>query len=284
MTRFGFCMAMLSTGIATNTSEACPITSTTKVVIYGGRGATAECKQWEADFYKWAGLEAVSISAEQLQSAECGGSLRELGVKIIVCPGGDAYDTQLSVKTRGKQNILSFIDAGGLYVGTCAGFYLAASGYVWEDGQEGGGEFKWPYLLGRFPEVEGSITSIKDDTGPVPYKLTGLDNGLHAIYWGGPTRGWHKTEASVPGTVLLRYSDVPGNLLAAVHVNDKSHGNLLLFSAHLEAEEGVGIHNTGLTKEMQLANWQYRAQQIKQASKLEFTVPSTLPMETSVHV
>jgi len=227
-------------------------------------------------FLQVEGLEAVSLSAAQLQDAGCGGSLEKLGVKIFAMPGGNAYNAQKSVGATGRKNILSFIDAGGLYVGTCAGFYLASTGYFWEYGQQGGGEFHWPNLLGRFPEVEGAITTIHDDSGNPPYKLTGLDNGLKAIYWGGPTRGWRKTDATVPGTTLLHYSDVPGNLTAAVHVKDTSHGNLLLFSVHLEAEPGVGIHDSGLTTEMQQANWQYRAQQIKQAAGLQVAIPQTV--------
>jgi len=235
-------------------------------------------KQWESDFYQWAGLKAATISAKQLQDSKCGGKMSQLGVKMFGMPGGNAYNTQVSVQKSGKSNILKFIDAGGLYVGTCAGFYFAAGSYWWQNGEQGGGEFSWPNLLSRFPEVEGSITSIRDDSANPGYKLTGLDNGLKAIYWGGPTRGWKKTSASgTPGTVLARYSDVPGNLMAAVHVNDKSHGNLLLFSAHFEAEEGIGIRNTGLTSDQQLANWQYRAQQISSAAGLNFVIPSELP-------
>ena len=64
----------------------------------------------------------------------------------------------------GKKHVLGFIDAGGLYVGTCAGFYFAAQGYFWQVGEPGGGEYHWSQLLGRFPEVEGSITNIRDDS------------------------------------------------------------------------------------------------------------------------
>lgn len=261
----------------------CSIDSTTDVVIYKGSGPTAECKQWETDFYQWMGMKAVQLSAAQLHNADCGGKMKEFGVKIFAMPGGNAYNTQRSVKADGKANILNFIDAGGLYVGTCAGFYFAASGYWWQDGQSGGGEFHWPNVLGRVPEVEGSITTIQDDAASPGYKLTSIDNGLNAIYWGGPTVGWRKTSASsFPGTVLARYTEVSGDLLAAVHVNDKSHGNLLLFSAHFEAEEGIGIKNTGLTADMQLANWQYRAQQVSNAAGLNLAVPLSLPNSTVV--
>lgn len=257
---------VLPSGWTDVSPSLCPITSTTQVVIYGGHGPTAECKQWEAQFYAWAKLEAVSISAAQLHDSSCGGALKSKGVKIFAMPGGNAYNTQSSVSSAGKANINGFIDAGGLYVGTCAGFYFAATDYWWE-----GKQYNWPNMLGRVPTVEGSIADIKDDTGSDSYKLTGISNGLKAIYWGGPTRGYQHTSATgFPGTVLAKFSDVRGgSLLAAAHVNDSTHGNLLLFSAHFEAIPGLGIHNTGLTQTQQMANWQYRAQQISAASGLE---------------
>jgi len=191
-------------------------------------------------------------------------------------PGGNAYQEQSSAGPDGKTNILNFISAGGLYVGTCAGYYYAADGYWWEADRPDGGEYKWPNTLGIFPEVEGSISNIIDDEDQPGYKLTRIDNGLHAIYWGGPTRGWRRTPSTVPGTVLARFADVPGALPAAVHVNDKD-GNRLLFSAHFEAEEGVGIRNTGLTPAQTLANWQYRAQQINSALGVARPIAETLP-------
>jgi glutamine amidotransferase-like uncharacterized protein len=273
---------LVASACATNASLACSISSSTDVVIYHGEGPTAECKRWESDFYEWLGLNVATVTATQMKNADCGGKMSDFGVKMVVFPGGNAYNTQKSVQAQGKANVLKFIDNGGLYVGTCAGFYFAASSYWWQDGEQGGGEFQWPNLLGRFPEVEGSIVDIWDDSVSPGYKLTGIDNGLKAIYWGGPTRGWKRTSAGgLPGTVLARYSDVKGDLMAAIHVNDKAHGNLLLFSAHFEAEEGVGIRNTGLTSSMQLANWQYRAQQIQAAAQMEFTIPSALPSRST---
>ena len=88
------------------TAAACPITANTSVVIYHGNGATAECRQWEHDFYQWMGLEAVALTAAQLQSPLCGGRLRSHGVKIFAMPGGNAYDEQTSVGAVGKKNLV----------------------------------------------------------------------------------------------------------------------------------------------------------------------------------
>ena len=52
------------------------------------------------------GLEAVALTAAQLQSPLCGGRLRSHGVKIFAMPGGNAYDEQTSVGAVGKKNLV----------------------------------------------------------------------------------------------------------------------------------------------------------------------------------
>eukprot|EP01065_Artemidia_motanka_P044426 TRINITY_DN6321_c0_g1_i1.p2 TRINITY_DN6321_c0_g1~~TRINITY_DN6321_c0_g1_i1.p2 ORF type:complete len:248 (+),score=57.03 TRINITY_DN6321_c0_g1_i1:184-927(+) len=244
--------------------------------MYNDDGAALSCQQWEREYFEWLGLPAVGVTAAQLRDPQCGGRMATTGVQVFVMPGGNAYDEQLTAGAAGKNHVLRFIKAGGLYLGTCAGWFYAASGYYWQVGEQGGGKFSWPHTLGLYPEVEGSITTVHDYSDTPPYKLTGLSNGLNAIYWGGPTRGWRSTPKSgSPGRVLATYTAVPGDLMAGVHVKDGS-GNRLLFSAHLEAIEGVGIENSGLTKADQLANWQFRAQEIRSAAGLTFAIPSTL--------
>ena len=77
--------------------------------------------------------------------------------------------------------------------------------------------------------------------------------------------------------MLARFADVSqGKLPAAVRVSGPGN-NLLLFSVHLEAEEGVGISNTGLTRAQTLQNWRYRATQIAAAAGLSTPVPASLP-------
>ena len=194
--RLGAFSGLSLSSLAGNPSveSSCPISASTAVVIYSGDGATAECRQWEHDFYAWLGLEAVALTAAQLQDSACGGRLLQHGIKIFAMPGGNSYNEQTSAGPVGKKNILAFIDGGGLYVGTCAGWYFASEGYYWQMGETGGGEYRWSNLLGRFPLVEGSITTIHDDSVPPGYALTRyrLSNGTlgHGVYWGGPTWGW----------------------------------------------------------------------------------------------
>ena len=126
----------------------------------------------------------------------------------------------------------------------------------------------WAYntLLGIFDAVvEGSITDIADEeTAPGVFEghaLTPISTGNKAIYYGGPTMGWHKThESSLPkGTeVLGRYEAVTGTPPAIVRMRGATR--FLLFSCHLEAFEGVGV--TELSTSQREANYMLRAEKI----------------------
>jgi len=248
----------------------CPIDSSTDVVIFHGTGPAASCKSWEEQFYEWLGLNVATLTNLQMKDADCGGKMKDFGVKLFVMPGGNAYNTQRALHAEGRDNINNFINRGGTYIGTCAGFYLAASEYWWQ-----GVKYSWPNMLGQVPIVEGSIVDIHDYDVSPGYGLTTLDNGLKSVYWGGPTRGWRNTSASgFPGTVLARFADA-NDLAAAYHVTS-SNGNLLLFSPHLEAVNDKSVEDSGLTDEMQLANWQYRAREITKITGLNIVIPSVL--------
>ena len=242
---------------------SCPIRDQAKtdVVIFHDKGVGDECRDWEMHFYTWMNLRYAVINGTHLQDPGCGGMMKQLGVKIFAMPGGGAYRMQSSVGAAGKSHILHFRQSGGTYVGTCAGFYFASTNYFWQIGSPGGGNYTHANLLGLFPSVEGSITTIQDyDIDPY-WRLTIIDDvqqqqSLQALYWGGPTRGWRSTPTTAtPGPIKAWYTAATPNLPAVYALP-----RLALFSVHLEAEEGVGIHGTGLTKEMVLANWKFRAQ------------------------
>ena len=128
------------------------------------------------------------------------------------------------------------------------------------------GLWQYPALLGAFSAVvEGSIVDIADEeTSPGVFDghaLTALDGGIdgvHAIYYGGPTMGWHRTsESNLPnGTqVLARFGGVKGNPPAIVR-HRQAGAHLLLFSPHLEAFEGIGV--TELTTKQREVNYAAR--------------------------
>ena len=196
--RAGLLLALLPAAAASllNASAACPITATTQVAVYtdvaGGVGAGSA--NWERNFWAWwraldARVEWVELAAADV-AARCD-LAAFAGLRLYAQPGGNAYDEQLGVTPAGTANIRRFLDAraSARYLGTCAGWYFAATDYWWQGVHyDAAAE---PNLLGRFDAtVEGSITDLADYDGSPPYAVAGLDNGLEALYYGGPTRGW----------------------------------------------------------------------------------------------
>ncbi|MGA8905473.1 MAG: BPL-N domain-containing protein [Candidatus Bathyarchaeia archaeon] len=256
---------MLSNNIS---NTRCPIQSDTKVVAYDGTGVDWISRGWIAHFLDWwksydSAVKYVFLNSTNLNS-DC--DLSDYpNVRLYVQPGGDASYQQSSLGAAGKVNILNFLDKGGAYLGICAGWYYAAKDYFWE-----GDFYEFPNLLGRFPTVEGPITEIA--VYPA-YNMAPMSNGLQMIYYGGPSRGWRQTPHDVPGTVLMTFTGIRGNLPAAVESK-----NMLLISTHPEAYENFGI--TGLTTEERIANYQWLANAVNNITGTYFHVPQSTSQDT----
>jgi hypothetical protein len=257
---------------STRPTSRCPIQPDTRIVIYGGinsgqawplGGVSVVTYGWIKHFFDWWESYDPAVKFVFLNSTNLNSDCRLSdypNVRLYVQPGGDGYYQQLSLGVTGKSNILDFLDKDGAYLGICAGWYYAAKGYFWA-----GAFYNWPNLLGKFPTVEGSISEIAEYPD---YNMTRMSNGLEMIYYGGPTRGWRQTPHDVPGTVLMTFASIPGNLPAAV----KSE-KMLLISAHPEAYEDYGIK--GLTTEQRIANYGWLASAVNEVSGMHFRVPQS---------
>lgn len=241
--------------------SSCPINSNTDFVYYSGSGASDLSQSWMVHFFDWwkgynPDLDYQGLSGAQIDDCDFT-AYPELD--MYVQPGGDAYLAQKWIGADGKAVINDFIANGGSYFGACAGWYYAAGDYYWQDSY-----YDHSDLLGAYPgTVEGSIREIADWDGNPTYSVSALDNGLNALYWGGPTMGYEYTPAIVGE---LQASYVYGNLPAVVKYN-----NMLLTSVHLEAYENDGF--TGLTTEEREANYRYLANLINEVAGTSFNVP-----------
>jgi hypothetical protein len=246
----------------------CPVNSSTNIAVYGqtGTGGVGDLsRSWMVHFFDWWNAQDPSVSYAILDAGDVKSDcvLTDYpNLSLYVQPGGDAYKQQRALSQAGKNNILGFIDSGKAYLGVCAGFYYAAGDYYWQ-----GSYYDWRYLLGRFPTVEGSITDIADYDDDPPYAVTGLDNGHHALYYGGPTRGWSQTPSTFPGTKMASFAAISGELPAAV-----MNGNMLLTSVHLEAYENDGI--SGLGTAQRVENYKWLANMLNEVANTSFYVPA----------
>jgi hypothetical protein len=225
---------------------------------------------WITNFFDWwhiydPAVRVVFLNSTNLTS-DCNLS-NYPNVLLYVQPGGNAYDQQSALGSAGKTNILTFLDKGGAYVGICAGWYYAAKDYYWE-----GQYYNWAYLLGLVPTVEGSISTIADYPA---YNMTRMSNGLNMIYYGGPTWGWRQTPKETVGTALMTFASIPGNLPAAVRID-----NMLLLAVHPEAFEDYGIF--GLSTDERIANYKWFANAIDSVVGRQFTVPQATSISVLV--
>ena len=257
----------------------CPIQSDTTAVWYGttgsgGVGSLSE--QWTQRFFDWwttydRNLKVQKLTARQV-SHDCE-LTRFTNLKLYMQPGGDAYQQQLTLGSRGKNNINKYLDQGGSYFGVCAGGYYASSDYYWQSTY-----YAWPNLLGRAPTAEGSIIDLADYEGLDPFAITrssNLDKSYleNVVYYGGPTRGWKDTPDNVPGETLLFFDEAFAKdgkpLIGAWKTRN---GRMLFTSAHLEAYEGVGIQ--GYMSQDRQANYIWLSTHLNGVMGTNFHVPS----------
>lgn len=239
----------------------CPIKSTTDIVYYSGSGASSLSQSWMVHFLDWWQAQDSSIEYMDLSASQIGDCNLDSypDLDLYIQPGGDAYLSQKWIGSTGKDKINSFLNNGGAYFGACAGWYYATSDYYWQ-----GSYYDHSNLLGAYPStVEGSIIEIADYDGSPSYDVTDLNNGLRALYWGGPTFGYQYTQSGA-GTVETTFSYQ--NLPAVVKYN-----NMLLTSVHLEAYENDGF--TGLSTEEREENYAYLATLINEVAGTNFNVP-----------
>jgi len=53
------------------------------------------------------------------------------GFDLLICSGGSGSGQSRSLGDAGRENVREFVEAGGDYVGICAGSYLACKGFSW---------------------------------------------------------------------------------------------------------------------------------------------------------
>lgn len=89
-----------------------------KIGIYAGSG-TSHSWLWFVDLFEKAGfydlvfLDEASVRSNHLY-----------GLDVLVISGGDTFAVARSLGREGGRNIRSFVEQGGVYMGSCAGAYL----------------------------------------------------------------------------------------------------------------------------------------------------------------
>jgi len=89
-----------------------------KIGLYAGSG-TSHSWLWFVDLFEKAGFyDLVFLDESYVQNNR----IKDLDVLVI--SGGDTFAVAQSLGKAGSRNIKSFVEHGGLYIGSCAGAYL----------------------------------------------------------------------------------------------------------------------------------------------------------------
>ncbi len=159
-----------------------------------------------------------------------GGALQH--ARLLVMPGGaDLYNCE-KLNGAGNAAIRAFVEAGGAYLGICAGAYYGCREIVWAEDKEQ--EIRGARELSFFDGIA---------TGPA-YEFI-EDGNIRKSWNAAVTLQWDETEATVlyqagpvfedngNATVLARYSDLPGAPPAVIECAI-GQGKAILCSPHLE--------------------------------------------------
>jgi hypothetical protein len=112
---------------APSKEEALPVQTSKKIAIgvYKGDGASDSRITVINVLKKHPGFDVRDLTVEDIK----GGKLSE--VKVLIHPGGSGGGQGKALGEEGRAAEKKFIEAGGGYVGVCAGAYLATCDYEW---------------------------------------------------------------------------------------------------------------------------------------------------------
>ncbi len=153
------------------------------------------------DFAVWCGPGAHEFSVSALSTAlwSCGKTLTVLDAKsietlasktadCIAFPGGLANEQDAAISETGVKAVRAFVDAGGGYLGICAGAYLASATVQWEGatvryrlGLYNGTAIGSIHQIAKYPG--SSVAGLKLSDMPL---FDGLLAHRTVFYFGGP--------------------------------------------------------------------------------------------------
>jgi hypothetical protein len=118
----------LAAAAAASSSAAAATPSSIRAAVYVGAGANAG----SADNYTLALQQLVAsgalASVTPLNGSDVGAQLTNAAFDVVVFPGGSGSQEFVGIDAAGQAAVKAFVRAGGGYLGTCAGAYLALTG------------------------------------------------------------------------------------------------------------------------------------------------------------
>lgn len=211
-----------------------------EVAIYTGDGSWDMSITAIKALIRWRSQDSELAIAEL--SAWDINNLSLAGHRMLILPGGYAYDYKVALNNLGNQNIRDFVANGGAYVGVSAGTFYASDVIVWQgkrfdyplnlfDGVTDGEIVEiapWPDYAMTLIDIEPNVEHVTDN---LPATEDVLFFGEGMMQPSSDSAQFVRVFARwrVPGT---RYDGQP-----AILGFDYGTGRALLIGPHLEIEE-----------------------------------------------
>jgi len=203
---------------------------TIDIAIYSGRGTWQESVQAAKNMFLWMNYTVELVSANYINTIGLG------NFRVLCIPGGDMYAYSEDISAKGKENIKSFTNSGGGYIGICGGAYFASEKVIWR-----GNQLSMTPLELFLGTAEGPI----DEIVPYPsYNMCKVNivSSTHSITQSEPNSSWmlyYWGPALIPNenidvTILGRYDGGDKAMMLAFNYGQ---GRVFLIGTHPELEE-----------------------------------------------
>ena len=194
---------------------------------------------------KWMNVTVKVVTAQDINNNELDGFL------ALYIPGGDMYQYSIEISAEGRENIQSFVEAGGGYIGVCEGAFFASESYRWANpkhrcmkstlGLLEGTAFGPIDALSHYPNYTMCMISIVGNA----HIIVDSEPEVHwMLYDGGPA---FAPRPAANAVILAKYGQSNDTAIVAF---EKGQGRVFLIGAHPEFEEGS--ERDGVTFENEL--------------------------------
>ncbi len=209
-----------------------------RVAVYdaggtGGPGVAQTCVQLGAD----ASLLVARVCPKDVR----GGVLEQSDCDVAVFAGGSGSAQARALGDVGRERVLAFVEAGGGYVGVCAGAYLITAGFSWSvplldaktaspHWRRGRGtvEMEATALGRRHLGLDPGRTRVRYGNGPVILPLAREDLPDYEVW------AWFRTELAEGGAPEGVMVDSP-----AIAASSHGEGRVVWISPHPEQTPGL---------------------------------------------
>jgi len=191
-----------------------------EVYIYAGSGAILAGDVEDA-------LKRLGIPYREVDEAAIHRGALRRGCRVLIVPGGYTAEIVSALGSRGLEEIRGFVEGGGLYIGICAGAYIAAEHVEVPGRPEGLGIIN---VTNRRVRGIGVVEiSIIDPSHPL---VEGCPERIRIWYQNGP----HMTAGR--GVEVVAVYDDGSAAIVSAHYGE---GLVILFSPHPEGSSEGGV-------------------------------------------